>query len=390
MSRRSQRPIRGPYLISRRRLLATALAAGTGVVLIACGDDGDDAALAEAVDRPVQAPSTEAPAEQPAAGTEPGAAPEAQAAGATEPAAEQAQAAVGPAESSPEVLPLAPLAYVVPREMRQGTAFLVAVDAPGAGFASAAFDGQVFTMLREGPRFYTILGVDALAPVGPTPLIVSVSDATGVPVLRQETLITINAANWVVEVVELDESNQELLDPLIRFEDETARQPHVRTETPERLWDGLFDPPSIGVITSGYGLLRSYNQQTPEEYHSGIDFAGENGDPIVAPNVGVAAWTGKTRRRGNGLIIDHGGGVFSGYYHMSEVGVEPGDLIERGDFIGRIGATGLATGPHLHWEIVVHGITVDPVQWMRIIEIPDPTEQFDPANALQAPNQVRA
>ncbi|HJN92924.1 MAG TPA: M23 family metallopeptidase [Dehalococcoidia bacterium] len=294
---------------------------------------------------------------------------------------------IGPA-SEGATLATDPLIFISPREIRQGESFVVAVDAPGAGFASVAFNGQILSLLREGSRFFTILGVDALTPPGPLPLIVSVADSVGRPVVQRESLVTVTDAQWQIEVIELDESNSDLLDPLIIAEDAAIRFPVQQVETPERHWNDIFDPPSTGVITSSYGFLRSYNQRAPEEYHSGLDFGAENGAPVLAPNAGVIAWVGQTRRRGNGVLIDHGGGVFSGHYHMSEVFAEVGQVINAGEFLGRVGATGLATGPHLHWEIVVHGVTVDPVQWIRLLNFPDPLAEFDVSQAIQGPNQL--
>lgn len=356
---------RSPRRLTRRRLLRSTVFLAAGAVLVACG--GDDLI-------PVDGPAESGPPEQ----SGPDLAPL--------PTVDPGQ--IGPAEGAPATLEVEPLIWIVPKDVPQGNSFLAAVDGPGAGFASVAFDGQVVSMLREGTRFFAILGIDALTPVGPTPVVISVADAAGRAVVQRESLINVVSSDWQTEVVELDESNQGLLDPDIIAEDRSIRGPALRVETPERHWDGVFDPPSQGVITSNYGLLRSYNFQPPTEYHSGLDFAGDNGDPVVAPNAGVVAWVGQTRRRGNGLIVDHGGGIFGGFYHMSEVVAREGDVIEAGDFIGRIGATGLATGPHLHWEIVVHGVTVNPVQWIRIAEIPDPLQEFDPLSAVQSPNLI--
>jgi murein DD-endopeptidase MepM/ murein hydrolase activator NlpD len=288
---------------------------------------------------------------------------------------------LGPGDSTAELEgPL--LIYVVPHEVPQGHAFLVAVDAPGAGFASVAYGGQIFTLLREGDRLFAILAVEALAPPGPAPLVISVADTEGRQTFRHETIVSVIDSAWGTEVVQLDENNQALLDPDVIGEDVKIREMVQRGLTPERHWSGLFDQPATGVITSNFGLLRSYNFQQPTEYHSGLDFAGDNGDPVLAPNAGVVAWVGRTQRRGNSLIIDHGGGVYSGYYHLSEVLVTEDTVVTTGDPLGRIGATGLATGPHLHWEIVVHGIAVNPVQWIRDQEIPDPGAELDPALAI--------
>ncbi|MEE9277998.1 MAG: M23 family metallopeptidase [Dehalococcoidia bacterium] len=359
--------ISGPRRFSRRQVLTGAMAVGAGALLLACGDDG--------ASPPASSPIS-------AAG---GASPASEAAPPSATTVDDTQ--IGPQEDAPPTLETEPLIWVTPKEVSQGSVFLVAVDAPGAGFASVAFGGQVISLLREGSRFFTILGIDALTPVGPVPVVIAIADAGGRPVVQQETLVTVRSSNWQTEVVELDESNRALLDPEIRNEDSSTRGPVLRRETPERHWDGVFRPPSDGVITSNYGLLRSYNFMPVEEYHEGLDFAGDNGDPVLSPNAGVVAWVGQTRRRGNGLIIDHGGGVFSGYYHLSEVVVAVGDVVNSGEFIARIGATGLATGPHLHWEVVVHGITVDPVQWFRENEFPNPVAELDPAEAVQGPNQ---
>ena len=355
-----------PLRISRRKFLGDALSLTASGLLVACGG-GENLELFEPL------PAGDSNDGEPSS---------------TPPPVVSSKTQVGPAANAPATLDVDPLIWVVPKRMRQGSAFVVAVDAPGAGFASVAFNGQVFTLLREGSRFFTILGLDALLPIGPMPVVLRVSDASGRPVVQRETLITVEDGLWRTEVVELDESNQELLDPNVIEEDFNVRNRIYVHETPERHWDGGFDPPSNGVITSNYGLLRSYNFQPVTEYHSGLDFAGENGDPVLAPNAGVVAWTGQTRRRGNGLLIDHGGGIFSGYYHLSEVLVATGAVVTTGDFVGRIGATGLATGPHLHWEIVTHGVTVDPVQWIRDLEYPNPLAKFDPSTAVQSPNQI--
>ena len=349
---------------SRRQVLSALGVAGAGAVLVACGDgDAGPPGLTVTPDA-AAAPGVE-----------------------EAPAGSQSSGQVGPDPDAPATMGAEPLIWVEPREVLQGASFVVSVDAPGAGFASVAFNGQVLTMLREGSRFFTILGLDALTPLGPLPVIISVADAAGSPVLRRETIIDVQDALWETEVVQLDDENRALLDPAILREDRDAREPVLRRATPERLWDDIFDPPSKGVITSGYGLLRSYNLREPSEYHAGLDFAGALGDPIVAPNTGVVAWAGRTQRRGISLIIDHGGGVYSGLYHMSESVVPPGEVVRTGDFVGRVGATGLSTGPHLHWEVSVHGVTVNPVQWIRANEFPNPLEEFDPLIALPAPIQ---
>ena len=162
------------------------------------------------------------------------------------------------------------------------------------------------------------------------------------------------------------------------------RESVQRVRSPERLWDGYFREPTQGVLTSTFGLLRSYNGADPTDYHSGLDFAAPRGTDVVAANAGIVAWTGETERRGRGVIIDHGHGVFSSYWHLAVVDATPGTPVAPGTIIGRVGNTGLSTGSHLHWEITVYGVPVDPLPWLRELEVPDPLARFDPARAVNA------
>ncbi len=296
---------------------------------------------------------------------------------------------VAPSEQStppvePEALPLEALIYIQPQKVRQGSAFIVVVDSEEAGAASVAFAGEFFSFVREGNRLFTILPVAADAVAGTLPFIVSVADAEGRPALTEEVQIEISPADWPVELVEIDDANSRLLDPAVVSEDLAVRTEVQRAKTPERLWSGFFLQPAKGVITSTFGVLRSYNFADPVEFHTGMDHAGTLGELVVAPNNGVVAWVGETERRGRGVILDHGGGIFTTFWHLSSIESESGDPITRGAILGRIGNTGLSTGPHLHWEVIVHGVPVDPIQWIREAEVPDPDFVFDPATAVNA------
>ena len=364
--------------LSRRAVLRALGGAGAGLLLTACSGDGLD---------PFAAPSTR--------DTQTVAPPEPQQAQqAAEVAQEQAQQTeqaqqVEQQQAAQEVpaepLPT-PLVYITPRPTPQGHAVLIIADAPGAGSAAIAWEGEAYALLQEGERFFGFIGIDALTPPGPMPLSIGVWAPNGDQLLWQETALDIEAMAWPQDNIQIDGPNAALLAPEVRNADFEARTPYQRFATPERHWTGIFDPPNEGQITAGYGELRSFNGGPISEYHSGIDFAGPSGAPIIAPGSGIVSWSGRTERRGNGIIIDHGAGVFTGYYHLSEVLREAGDIAERGTAIGRMGSTGLATGPHLHWEVVVRGVTVNPVPWLRLLEAPDPMQELDPVNAITATN----
>jgi murein DD-endopeptidase MepM/ murein hydrolase activator NlpD len=276
------------------------------------------------------------------------------------------------------------LIYVEPQQVRQGSSFLVAVDSAAAGAASVAFGGQFFSFVREGDRLFTILPIEANTAPGPLSFVIAITDRQGRPAIQHEATIEVLPVDWIIEVVEIDANNARLLDPEVIAEDLAVRTEVQQSKTPERLWRGFFRTPTAGVITSSFGFQRSYNNAAPSDYHTGMDQAGALGVVVVAPNDGIVAWVGETERRGRGVIIDHGGGIFTTYWHLSSFSVEPGAPIARGAPLGRVGNTGLSTGPHLHWEIVIHGVPVDPLAWIREIEVPNPEAIFNPATAINA------
>ncbi len=98
-------------------------------------------------------------------------------------------------------------------------------------------------------------------------------------------------------------------------------------------------------------------------FHHGTDFAVDEGTPIAASNSGRVAFADDLPIRGLSVILDHGGGVFTAYHHLSEASVVEGQFVSIGDLVGFVGSSGLATGPHLHWELVVGGVEVDPMLW---------------------------
>ncbi|GAB4546519.1 MAG: hypothetical protein Fur002_21630 [Anaerolineales bacterium] len=143
--------------------------------------------------------------------------------------------------------------------------------------------------------------------------------------------------------------------------------------TPEKLWSGDFASPASQYaestyFTSRYGNRRTYIGQGTEisiqGFHTGLDFGGGVGLPITAPARGRVVFADSWVVRGGATIIDHGWGVYSGFWHQSRIGVKVGDMVEQGQVIGDVGGTGRITGPHLHWELWVNGIQVDPLDWL--------------------------
>lgn len=157
----------------------------------------------------------------------------------------------------------------------------------------------------------------------------------------------------------------ETIDPTVTAPEEALIASIVSGDSPERLWSGpfLFPSKNTEVFPSVFGSRRSYNNSGYSYYHTGLDFYGGTGTPILAPAHGRVVFAGPLAVRGLTTIIDHGWGVFTGYLHQSEILVAVGDRVEPGQTIGLVGATGRVTGAHLHWEVWVGGVPVNPLEW---------------------------
>lgn len=130
----------------------------------------------------------------------------------------------------------------------------------------------------------------------------------------------------------------------------------------EQLWEGKFIRPTEGRLTSPFGKYREYNTGV-RRHHYGTDIANVIGTPVYASNHGIVALAEELHIYGNAVILNHGQGVSSSYNHLSEIHVKVGERVEKGQRIGLMGATGQATGSHLHWGMVVRGVAVAPEEW---------------------------
>ena len=130
--------------------------------------------------------------------------------------------------------------------------------------------------------------------------------------------------------------------------------------------DRAFDYPMQSKITSAFGTKRVFNGVL-KSYHSGTDFRAKVGTPLYAANAGKVVLVKNRFFAGNSVIIDHGQGLYTGYYHMSAFKVNVGDIVKQGDLLGLAGATGRVTGPHLHFTVHVGGKVVDPLQFLETV-----------------------
>jgi murein DD-endopeptidase MepM/ murein hydrolase activator NlpD len=149
-------------------------------------------------------------------------------------------------------------------------------------------------------------------------------------------------------------------DDLKRIERELAEQTrayrHFSANQPSNL---LFDKPVDGPLSSPFGLRRFFNGEERNP-HSGLDFAAKTGTPIKTPAAGTVILTGDYFFNGKTVFVDHGQGLISMFCHLSKIDVNVGDELSRGAVLGKVGSTGRATGPHLHWNVSLNDARVDP------------------------------
>lgn len=154
----------------------------------------------------------------------------------------------------------------------------------------------------------------------------------------------------------------ELLDPEVLLDEFAILDDYLLPITPPQAWveAGLLLPER--PPNARFGAYRHFNS-TIWQRHTGVDFAAPVGTPILATAAGEVVYSGALPIRGDYVLIDHGGGLYSGYAHMSARLVEIGDHVAAGDTIGAVGNSGRSTGSHLHWEMALGGVWIDPL-WL--------------------------
>lgn len=267
-----------------------------------------------------------------------------------------------PTPQPPSVVP-AGLAYQPP-QLRQGGFSVVYLYEPALN-ATVYFGGLQYPMLQDGDRWWALIGIGAFAEPGLAPLTVDYTPADGGDTISLDQSIEITDFDYPVENIDLDPETSALLDPGTVNNELAVRAGIFSTYTPAKMWSGAFLRPAEGPYSSLYGIARSYNNGPISSYHTGTDFLGDEGDPVYAAADGVVAFADHLDVRGNTIYIDHGAGLISGYHHLSAIKVTAGETVSAGQLIGAIGATGLVTGPHLHWEIIIRGIEIDGKLWLE-------------------------
>lgn len=256
-----------------------------------------------------------------------------------------------------------------PTPLVQGQAAFIRIDAPPGLQLEGSLAGYDLHFFPDEGGYVAMQGIHAMAEPGMYPLAISgtlsADDGSASFSFSQNVFVT--SGDYVYDPVLT--VSPETIDPSITQPEDAQWLALVQEYTPEKMWDGVFAapvPPEFAECwPSRFGSRRAYNGSEYRYFHTGLDFCGGVGTEIYAPADGVVVFAGPLTVRGNATMIDHGWGVYTGYMHQEEILVEPGDRVKAGQVIGLVGATGRVTGPHLHWEIFVGGVQVDPMEWLE-------------------------
>ncbi|MBK6429364.1 peptidoglycan DD-metalloendopeptidase family protein [Candidatus Amarolinea dominans] len=268
-----------------------------------------------------------------------------------------------------EITPAAPL---------QGQAAALALVADYPLTVTARYAGSNLALVAGQGQTWALFGVHPLAPPGLTWLDVDIQGLALPFRLRSEpddlTLhlrwpVPVQAGSFETQHIVLPAAKGGLLAPTLLADERVKLNIIWPQHELSPQWTRVFTSPlgSAFQTTSPFGTRRSYNGGPVTSFHEGQDYSAPTGTTVTAPAPGVVVLAETLAVRGNAVILDHGAGLHTGYWHLSKIEVTVGQQVKAGDKLGEVGTTGLSTGAHLHWEMRVGLIPVDPLTWLQRI-----------------------
>lgn len=248
--------------------------------------------------------------------------------------------------------------------IRQGQAGMVTVRGENIRDVRAVFQGRLYHFYPDGDRYIGLLSVAVGTDVGDEPLQVIVRHTDGTSE-QLASVVPVNWGNYATGSVILPAALFPLLDPEVNQAEDARMENIISRFTPERYWASGFVQPNPGEIVGYFGATRLYN----DSYwytHTGLDTSMPEGTPVTSAAHGRVILAETLPIRGTYVLIDHGWGVYTGYAHLTQRLVVPGQWVRQGDVLGLSGNTGRSSGPHLHWEVAVGGVWVEPQAFLEL------------------------
>ncbi len=255
----------------------------------------------------------------------------------------------------------ASFAYELPREeLVPGGIGLVRLDTGDAIAPYVETDDHRALVVRDGTNWVAVIAIPLSAPLGKRT--VSLREAHG----RRDISIVVADKHYPVQSLKVPPGKVNLSKAdLARVAREHARIDELLVKYSQPPPAALrFDPPVPGQRSSSFGSRRVFNGELRKP-HTGMDIAAPSGTAVSAPLAGTVIDAGSFFFNGSTVFIDHGSGFISMYCHLSAIDVRPGQRVAAGERIGRVGMTGRATGPHLHWGLSINRVWVDPALFLR-------------------------
>jgi murein DD-endopeptidase MepM/ murein hydrolase activator NlpD len=221
----------------------------------------------------------------------------------------------------------------------------------------ARFRGRSVLIAREGDGWFALVGLPLDLKPGRHRIDVSPGSSS-----KSRAEFMVEKKTYPVQRITLTDKRK--VEPSPEDLQRIARE-QAEIEGAKNHWDAVADVdlalqiPADGRLSSRFGLRRIFNGQ-PRSPHAGLDIAVPSGTPVVAAAAGTVIDTGDYFFNGNTVFVDHGQGLITMYCHLSEIAVQAGDRLQRGQQLGLSGMSGRATGPHLHWGVILNGALVDP------------------------------
>jgi len=259
---------------------------------------------------------------------------------------------------------------LLPKILKPGGVCLVRASGPGSlKSLEGEFRGEKFPLpfnARNG-KYESLLGVDLNTRPGKYEIGVAGTGRDGEA--RKSLWVKVEKVDFPTQELRLPPSMVDLdAETAARVSREDKRLKDIfRTSREQRYWKGAFLRPVPGEVTTPFGLRRRINGR-PRNPHTGIDLRGEEGAPVSASNEGVVVLADHLFFPGKAVLIDHGWGLYSMYFHLSETLAGEGDVLKKGAVLGRVGSTGRSSGPHLHFGVVIRGARVDPFALFKLTQ----------------------